>query len=176
MRNNKSIIRAFNFPRASIPIASVLQSAITAVFTMAVMCAAIWVIPPHAPPQFTWVLIIPIFILQTLLNLGITFVTARIGFHLPDMSNVLGVVSRFLMYGSGVMFPIERFIQDPTLSWIVTFNPLYRIIDMARVVLIDGGVPALESWLIVLAWVVVFLVGGFLYFWRGEESYGRELR
>lgn len=175
LRNNKSMIRAFTFPRASIPIAAVIQATMTAVFTMMVMCVAIMAIPPHALPQITWIFLVPIFILQTLLNLGIMFITARIGFHVPDMANILGVLSRFLMYGSGVMFPITRFISDPTLQEIVKLNPLYRIIDMMRTALIDGNVPDLQSWIIVLIWTVVILVGGFVFFWRAEESYGREL-
>lgn len=174
--NNKAIIRAFSFPRASIPIASVLQSAMTSVFTIFTLCVVIAAIPPHAFPKATWLLMVPIFALHTLLNLGITLVTARLGFHFPDMKNMLSVASRFLMYGSGVMFPIERFISDPTIAWIVTLNPLFRIIDMARAVLIDGRVPALDSWLIAIVWIIVLVAFGFVYFWRGEASYGRELR
>lgn len=176
MRGSKSMIRAFSFPRAAVPISSVLQSTMTSVITMLVICLAISVIPPFAPPQLIWPLIIPIFVMQALLNLGITFITARIGFHLPDMANVLSVVSRFLMYGSGVIFPIEAFIKDPTIREIVMLNPVFQVLDMSRTVLIDGAVPALDSWLILGAWVLVLLVGGFIYFSRGEEIYGRELR
>lgn len=176
MRAGRAMIRAFSFPRASIPISNVLQSALTAVITTAAMCLAIILIPPHALPQATWPLIIPIFLMHMMMNLGITFITARVGFHLPDVSNIMSVLSRVLMYSSGVIFPIERFIDDPTLREIIMLNPLYRVIDMSRTVLIDGQVPGLDSWLILLAWVVVLVVGGFLFFWRGEEVYGRELR
>lgn len=176
MRAGRAMIRAFSFPRASIPISNVLQSALTAVITTAAMCLAITLIPPHALPQATWPLIIPIFLMHMMMNLGITFITARVGFHLPDVSNIMSVLSRILMYTSGVIFPIERFIDDPTLREIIMLNPLYRVIDMSRTVLIDGQVPGLDSWLILLAWIVVLVVGGFVFFWRGEEIYGRELR
>lgn len=176
MRAGRAMVRAFSFPRASIPISNVLESALTAVITTFAMCVAIILIPPHALPQATWLLMIPIFLMHMAMNLGITFITARIGFHLPDVSNLMSVISRVLMYSSGVIFPIERFISDPTIQWIVMLNPLYRVIDMARTVLIDGQVPGLESWVILSAWIVVLVGGGFLYFWRGEEIYGRELR
>lgn len=175
LRNNRSMIKAFTFPRAAIPIAAVLQASLTAVFTMTMMCIAIILIPPHAFPQVTWPLLIPIFLIQIGLNLGLMFITARIGFHVPDMANILGVLARFLMYGSGVMFPITRFIQDETALRIISLNPLYQIIDMARTVLIDGQVPEARSWTIALVWAVGVLVIGFIYFWRAEESYGREL-
>lgn len=172
---NRSMIKAFTFPRASIPIAAVVQSTMTAVFTLAMMCLVIIVLPPHAPPQFTWPLLVPIFMIQTVLNLGIMLFTARIGFHIPDMANLLGLVSRFLMYGSGVMFPITRFVDDSTAVAILELNPLYQIIDMMRSVLLDGQVPDLRSWTIAISWAVGTVVVGFLFFWRAEESYGREL-
>lgn len=175
LRSNKAMIKAFTFPRASIPIAAVLQSTMTAVFTTGVMCFAIIVIPPHELPSLTWLLVIPLFIIQSALNLGLMFITARIGFHLPDMTNVLGVMSRFLMYGSGVMFPISRFVTDPTALAIVELNPLYQLIEMMRTVLIDGQVPEARSWIIVVCWTVGILAEGFFFFWRAEESYGREL-
>lgn len=175
LRGNRAMIRAFTFPRASIPIAAVVQSTLTGVFTIAMMVVAIMVIPPFVAPQLTWPLLIPIFAIQIVMNLGIMFITARIGFHVPDMANILSLVSRFLMYGSGVMFPITRFIENPTALAVVELNPLYQIIDMARSVLMDGTVPAVDAWLISIGWAVGLLVIGFLYFWRAEESYGREL-
>ena len=176
MRGARSMLRAFSFPRAAVPISNVLQSALTAAVTTAAMCAAIIVVPPHALPQWTWLLIIPIFLLHMLVNLGVTFICARIGFHFPDLVNLMSIISRMLRYGSGVMFPIERFIDDPTIREIVMLNPLFRVIDMSRSVLIHGVVPDLRAWLILSAWALVLVVGGFLFFWRGEESYGRELR
>src|SRR5699024_10548401 len=138
LRANRSMIKAFTFPRASIPIAAVLQSTMTAVFTMAMMCLVVILIPPHAFPRVTWLLLIPIFALQAVLNLGVMFITARIGFHVPDLANVLTVISRFLMYGSGVMFPITAFVTDPTALAIVELNPLYQLIGMMRTALLDG--------------------------------------
>ncbi|ATG53757.1 ABC transporter [Brachybacterium ginsengisoli] len=175
LRSNKAMIKAFTFPRASIPISAVLQATMTAVFTTFVMCIAIMVIPPFVVPKATWVLVVPIFLIQAVLNLGVMLITARIGFHLPDLANVLGVVSRFLMYASGVMFPIERFVHNETALSIVTLNPLYQIIDMMRTALMDGQVPDLRAWTISMLWAVGILVVGFIYFWRAEESYGREL-
>ncbi|HLR44178.1 MAG TPA: ABC transporter permease [Brevibacterium sp.] len=175
MRGSRSMIKAFTFPRASIPISTTLQNSLTAVFTMAAMCGAIIVVPPFALPQVTWVLLVPIFLLHTMVNLGITLITARMGFYFPDLTNLMSVVGRFLMYGSAVMFPISHFVQPGLFLDIITLNPLYRIIDMTRTALIDGEVPALESWLIVLAWGLFLTLAGFVFFWRKEANYGREL-
>src|SRR5699024_12334694 len=63
-------------------------------------------------PGWTWLLVVPIFALQMILNLGIAFLLARLGFVFPDASQVMGVVARFLMYGSGVIFPVEHYLKD----------------------------------------------------------------
>lgn len=176
IRSNRAMVRAFVFPRAAIPVSNVLRNAITAMYTMAVMLAVIVLLPPHVIPTITWALIVPIFALQVLMNLGITLVTARLGFLFPDISNVLTLISRFLMYGSGVMFPIERFVDHAGARAVIELNPLYQLISMARTVLMDGAVPPVQSWLIVGGWTAALLLGGLVFFWRGEERYGSEFR
>lgn len=176
MQSNRSIIRAFTFPRAAIPVSNVVRGAMTGAFTVLVMCLAIIVVPPHEFPELAWVCVPVLFALQVLLNLGIMLITSRIGFHFPDAANFLGVISRFIMYGSGVIFPVDRFITNDTIRFIVELNPIYRLLVMYRGALIDGVFPQAESWVILIAWILVLVTGGFIFFWRGEASYGRTFR
>ncbi|PWH06449.1 ABC transporter [Brachybacterium endophyticum] len=176
LRSNKAMIRAFSFPRAALPISAEIRDAMQMVITVAVMLAMIIVLPKHELPQVTWLLIVPIFALQSLLNLGISFLFARIGYVLPDVSQAMTVISRFLMYGSGVIFPIERFFDHPVFAAIIHANPIYQLVHMYRVALMDGAVPELRSWVVLGAWAVGLLIVGFLFFWRGEATYGDEKR
>lgn len=176
MHSGKAMVRAFNFPRASIPLAAEVRDVMTSVIAVSVMCAVIWAVPPHAPPTAMWAMVLPIFVLHSIFNLGIRFFVARIGFLMPDMSQIMSVASRVLMYGSGVIFPIHRFIEHPTALAIIELNPLFQIISVYRAILIEGVMPPLDSWLLVIGAAAGFLVVGFVFFWRGEASYGRELR
>lgn len=171
--SGRAMIRAFSFPRASLAISSELRDTLQMQYTIGVVLFAIMVIPPvHEMPRPSWLLIIPIYALQFVLNLGITLFVARLGFMLPDISQLMTVAGRFLMYGSGVIFPIERFLDHPVVNAVVQVNPIYQMISMYRQVLMDGGVPPLESWLILGGWALGLLLFGFLFFWRGEETYG----
>lgn len=176
MHGSKAMVRAFNFPRASIPLAAEMRDGITSVIAVVVMCAVIWAVPPHASPTAMWVMVLPIFVLHSVFNLGIRLFMARIGFLVPDMNQVMSVASRVLMYGSGVIFPIHRFIENPTALAIIELNPLFQIVSIYRLILIDGLMPPLSSWLLVVGAAASFLIVGFVFFWRGEASYGRELR
>jgi len=174
MASGKNIIRAFSFPRAAIPLALVLRDAISMFPVILTMFVMILVIPPHATLSLYWLLFPVVFLLQALFNLGITLYAARLTSAIPDLRLVLGFFSRFWMYGSGVMYSIERFIDHPTLLAIMQLNPAYAVLEISRDLLLYARMPDLTLWLTLGAWALITPMLGFLYFWQGEEAYGRE--
>lgn len=170
----KAMIRAFAFPRAALPISAEIRESLQMVYTVAIMIIMIMAIPNHERPELTWLLVPVIFIFQFFLNLGISLVMARIGFFFPDATQFMTFAARFLMYGSGVIFPIERFLTNPIASILIAANPIYHMLAMYREVLMEGTVPAVEHWLILGAWSLGLTVFGFIFFWRGEATYGNE--
>lgn len=174
LSSGRSMIRAFSFPRASLPIAAELRDALQMQYTIGVVLLLVVVLPPHESPAWSWFLIVPIYILQFFLNLGISLFAARIGFMIPDVSQVMSFAGRFLMYGSGVIFPIDRWASNPTVMMIIQINPIYHMLVLYRGVIIDGVVPPPEHWMILGAWAAGLTLFGFLFFWRGEATYGDE--
>ncbi|HEX7350881.1 ABC transporter [Brachybacterium sp.] len=175
--SNKAMIRAFVFPRASLAVSAELREAIQMVYTTATMIVMIMVVPFHERPEWTWLLVPVIFVFQFFLNLGISLTLARIGFIFPDMSNFMALTGRLFMYGSGVIFPIENFVDNnPLIASLIQVNPIYHMLVMYREVLMDGTIPAPEHWMTLGTWAVGLTVFGLLFFWRGEETYGAEQR
>src|SRR5690606_37682418 len=118
-----------------------------------------------------------IFLFQFFLNLGISLVMARIGFIFPDTSQFMSVMGRVFMYGSGVIFPIDRFTDsNPVIAALIQVNPIYYILVTDPEVLMDDTVPALHHWMILRACVPGLTLVGLLFFWRGEETYGAQQR
>lgn len=177
LTSNKAMIRAFSFPRASLALSAELRESVQMIYTTATMIVMIMVVPFHEQPEFTWLLVPVIFLFQFFLNLGISLVMARIGFIFPDTSQFMSVMGRVFMYGSGVIFPIDRFTDsNPIIAALIQVNPIYHMLVMYREILMDGTVPALEHWMILGAWAVGLTLFGLIFFWRGEESYGAEQR
>lgn len=177
LTSNKAMIRAFTFPRASLAVSAELRESMQMIFTTATMLVMIMVVPFHERPEYTWLLVPVIFLFQFFLNLGISLVMARIGFVFPDASQFMSVVGRMLMYGSGVIFPIDRFTDsNPLIASLIEANPIYHMLVMYREVLMDGTVPSLDHWMILGGWAVGLTLVGLLFFWQGEESYGAEQR
>lgn len=174
IRGSKPMIRAFAFPRASLALSLVLRDIFISMPSIGVMLLAIMAIPPHELPTITWSFFPLIFVLHIALNVGFALFFGWLGSLMPDIAQAMSFVSRFLMYGSAVIFPVDRFIQDPTVLAIVEANPIYIVLDLYRTVLIDGAVPPLGQWLALAAWAAGVLLVGFWLFWRDEERYGRE--
>ncbi|MFJ6572777.1 ABC transporter permease [Streptomyces sp. NPDC091292] len=173
---NLGLVRALHFPRASLPISFALQQLQQLLFSMIVLFVI--VIGFGSYPGPSWLLIVPILALQFLFNTGLALIMARMGSKTPDLAQLMPFVMRTWMYASGVMFSIPVMLKDKP-AWIadiLQWNPAAVYMDLMRFALIDGygsgNLPA-HVWAVALGWSVLVAVGGFVYFWKAEERYGR---
>jgi len=173
---NLGLVRALHFPRASLPISFALQQLQQLLFSMIVLF--IIVIGFGSYPGMSWLLILPILALQFLFNTGLALIVARMGAKTPDLAQLMPFILRTWMYMSGVMFSINHMLAGRSEAFIraMQVNPAAIFMDLMRYALIDGyGASNLPPhvWGIALFWSVVVFVGGFVYFWKAEERYGR---
>ena len=174
IRSGASMIKGFQFPRAALPISTVVRNFLDFIPTVAVMALLIVVIPPAEVITWRVVLVLPVIILQTIFNVGLACLLARIGHKVPDLSNLMSIVSRFWLYGSGVFFSIEdRLADHPLILSAMQFNPMHAYLTLTRNSLLYGVDSPVWMWAMGTVWAFGLLIVGFLFFWRGEESYGR---
>ncbi len=173
---NLGLVRALHFPRASLPVSFALQQLQQLLASMIVMFAV--VIGFGSYPKLSWLLVVPTLVLQFLFNVGLALIVARMGAKTPDLAQLMPFIMRTWMYASGVMFSIPIMLEEHP-SWIsdvLQWNPAAIYMDLMRFALIDGygseNLPP-HVWAVGLGWAVVLAVGGFVYFWKAEERYGR---
>lgn len=174
IRSNLKVVQAFNFPRATLLLSVNMRELLGSVPVVLAMFLLILLFPPEEQISWLWLLIVPALLLQTVLNLGVGLVLARVVSKVNDISNLLSVALRFLMYGSCVIFPITLFDQFPTIRAIIEWNPIYQMLTIVRQSVLYNELPAWESWAILAAWALGFLAVGLVYFWNAEETYGRD--
>src|SRR5699024_8868016 len=97
--------------------------------------------PPRVTIDHTWLYVPLVFFFHILINLGISFFFSRIGYKLPDFAQAMSFVTRLLFYGSGVIFPVERYLQNETALTIVKANPIHLLLDAYRSILMENTVP-----------------------------------
>lgn len=174
INNNKSVVQAFNFPRATLPVAANIREFMANVPAYVVMIILVLVIPPMEKITWLWLLMIPLVALQFLFNLGLSLILARIVTRFSDFVHIISFGTRIWLYLSAVFFSIDRFASHP---WLVTFmhwNPMYCVLEIARDCILYGVLPHPHRWLVLIIWAVVLLIVGIFVFWRAEESYGQE--
>ncbi|MEU6658017.1 ABC transporter permease [Streptomyces sp. NPDC046821] len=173
---NLGLVRALHFPRASLPVSFALQQLQQLLFSMIVLF--IVAVAFGSYPSLAWLLIIPALALQFLFNVGLALIMARAGSKTPDLAQLMPFVMRTWMYASGVMFSIPIMLKGKP-GWIadvLQWNPAAIYMDLMRYALIDGypreNLPP-HVWAVALGWAVLVALGGFVYFWKAEERYGR---
>ena len=151
-----------------------LRETIAMVPRLLTMVILILAIPPHAHVSWYWLLFPAVLVLQGAFNTGLVLYAARLTHAVPDLRIVVSFGTRLWMYGSGVMYSIDRFIEHPGVLAVMQLNPAYCVLEISRDLLLYATPPAPRLWLTLLAWAVVTPLLGFLYFWQGEEEYARE--
>lgn len=166
---NRKLVQTVSFPRAVLPLSTMIEGIVTHAFAIIVMWLVLLV--TGVRPARAWLLVIPLIVLQSVFNLGLVLFTSRFAFHFRDTQQFLPYALRIWFYVSGVLIPIEkRFVTMPTARAILRSNPIYIIIEIARDAFIDGTTdPA--KWYAASGWALALLIGGFLYFRHAEHEY-----
>jgi teichoic acid transport system permease protein len=128
------------------------------------------------PITLHWLMLIPTLACLTLFSSGMTMLIARLGANLPDVSQLLPFILRTWLYLSGVFYNIDSqtFTKNkPILGDILYANPATVYIELARASLLHTAHLRPHAWVWAVFWGVAAVVVGFLFFWRGEHSYGR---
>jgi teichoic acid transport system permease protein len=169
---NLGLVRALQFPRAVLPVSTTLVAFLQLIYSLIVLIPIVLI--SGAPVTWRWLELIPALGLQAVFCLGLAFVVARLGARVPDMTEILPFFSRMWMYASGVMYSVSVFTQGHAgwVSSVMTLNPGYVYLLLARHALLAGSPATNYNWLVAMAWAFGTLVMAYLYFWRGEEEYG----
>ncbi|RSS80910.1 ABC transporter permease [Streptomyces sp. WAC06614] len=174
--SNLGLVRALHFPRASLPVSFSLQQLQQLLYSMVVVFVIAIAFGNY--PQLSWLLVIPTLALQFVFNTGLAMIFARLGSKTPDLAQLMPFVMRTWMYASGVMFPIAAYLKDQPawISDVLLWNPIAIYMDLVRFALIDdyaaSNLPP-HVWAFAVGWAVLTGLGGFVYFWKAEERYGR---
>lgn len=173
---NLGLVRALHFPRASLPLALALQQLQQLLFSMGALTVILIFFGQY--PKISWLLAVPTLLLQSLFLAGLSMIMARLGAKTPDIAQLTPFILRTWMYTSGVMYSIDKVAGKlpHVVALLLQWNPAAVYIDLMRYALIDsfhGSQLPAHVWAIALGWAVLVGVGGFVYFWKAEEEYGR---
>jgi ABC-2 type transport system permease protein len=170
--DRESLIRKIDFPRLSVPMASVLTALFNCLLNMLVVF--VFLVAAGADVRWSW-LELP-FLIAALAGFvaGLGMLLASLYVTLRDMKPIWEVVLQVLFYASPIFYPIDVVIeQDQTLASLLMCNPFAVILQQARHALIAPSHPSAAEaigdpalLLIPAAITVAVIVVGFVHFRR----------
>lgn len=171
--SNLGLIRSLQFPRALLPLSAVLQQLLAFAPSLVVMVVVLLLTDEY--PTVGWFMLPVIIAVATLFGLGGALITSRLTDQVRDLENVLPYLFRLAFYMSGILYSVDRWIDDERLRILFVFNPFYDIVGIARHYMMRSWDEPLLGWmwLALLSYTVVALTFGFLFFRAGETRYGR---
>lgn len=160
-----AMLRSLNFPAGILPISVTLGELLAHGPALLVLLAVTLV---AYDITLVWLMLLPLILLQTVFNLGLGLIVARLTVHFQDFGQLLAHVLKMWLLASGVMFPIDN--TEGIARQILERNPAYVFIDLTRTLLFEGVVDIARLREAVL-WAVGALVVGLLFFHRFEGRY-----
>lgn len=170
---NSGLVKSLTFPRALLPLSSVIQQVIN--FWPQLLLLLIALLITGNPVTLNWLLLPVVVMLMTLFCFGLALFAARLNAQARDLGKLIPFVVRIAFYVSGVFFAVDKVLgQWPLVFAVFKFNPFYDYIQLARGLLVHGYAPTVELWLMCIGWAVVMPIFGLIFFWQAEEVYGRD--
>lgn len=176
--SNMRLIQNINFPRALLPTASVLQESLAQLPALLAMVVIVYATGEAL--NVSWFLLLPILLIQSIFNLGMALIVARLTFHFRDTEFIIQYLMRIWFYLSGIFFSVElvrrgaesRGVFGEVALSLFNVNPAYAFITLSRDAVMRGTTNPLY-WRYAILWAVGTFLFGFLFFRARELEYGR---
>lgn len=164
---NSALIKKVYIPKYLFPLANVISCIVN--FGFAFVALIVVMLFTGATFHLTLVTIwIPMLYLVAF-SYGLSLILCAINVFFRDMQHLYSVFITAWMYLSVVFYSIE--IVPEGLRNVIQWNPMYQYISFFRQIIMDGTFPSAQNNLICMAFSVVFLLLGLVFFARTQDKF-----
>jgi teichoic acid transport system permease protein len=159
------------FPRALLPLSSVLTSFMRFVPTLIIYVPVHIIADLPVGPELLWV--IPLIGLMIVLASGAAMLVSSLQVYFRDVKNFLPYFLRVWLYASPVLYYADE-VPDG-LRWILAVNPLAGLLTAWSDVITQGQSPEAGSLALATAWAFGIFLAGSLFFMSREREFAVRL-
>lgn len=120
------------------------------------------------PFRISALLIIPDLFIFLIFIVGMGKILAILNVVFPDVKYLYQIFILLVFYGSALFYSAERLTGLPLL--VLSCNPVYIVISIARIAILDGCLPHYVMWLKLIVYAVVTFVFGTIVFRKGTQN------
>jgi ABC-2 type transport system permease protein len=164
-----SLVKAVRFPRAILPIATVLfnlSQYLLSVLVLLPLMFLLYRIPPSGPMLLFPVLVV----LQVAFTVGIALVLAAATAHYRDVRHFVDVGLWFMFWTTPIVYPLTQ-VPEQIRSFIL-LSPMSPFIVGYHRIFIDGVWPEASVWLVAAFYATAVFTLGITWFVSIEDRFG----
>jgi len=170
--DNAGLLKSVVFPRAILPIGTVLFNLVQFLLTLAVFLPAmlLWYQVPLAAPM----LLFPLFLtLQVVFMIGIALILATATAFFRDVRHLLDVALGVLFWTTPVLYNLSQVPER--LQPLILLSPGSSFVVAYQQMFVDRAWPDVSVWLVAGAYALGAFMGGALMFLTFQERFTEQL-
>lgn len=169
IRHKRAIIARVYIPKYLLVVQEILVDGFKLLICMIITVLMMIYYQVKPTPQI--IQILPLFVIIALLTFGISCIVMHMGVFLNDMSNIMDIVLRMMVYFVGVFYSIPRRFPEPWNSLLVKWNPIALFVDSGRKILLYNETLNYKMLLFWGAIAVVIAYAGIQLIVKNENTY-----
>jgi len=116
------------------------------------------------------ILFLPVsIILLACFSLGVGLILSTMAVYFPDVAEMYQIILLAWFYLTPIIYPEE--ILPPNLHWILKLNPMYYLVNLFRLPLLDGRIPTFEEILPAAICGFGALIFGWIFFTSKSDEF-----
>lgn len=169
---SRGLIKRVALPKYIFPSVAVFAQSFKFLFVFTILVVFLWFNGFH--PSMHYLGLIPLMAAQLVLIIGISFLTAALVPFMEDLRLLINSGMMMLFFLSGIFFSGSKL--ESHLQPLFYINPLAKMVESYRVILLDNAWPEPKGILILLACGLVALSLGVFLLKRLDHLYPKVLR
>jgi lipopolysaccharide transport system permease protein len=170
--DNSGLVKSVSFPRAILPIATVLFNLAQYLLTALVILPLMMLSGGIAPTTPT--LLFPVFVaLQALFTIGVALILATATTFFRDVRHLVEVALAVLFWATPIIYEVSRI--PPRLRWMILFSPMAPYVTAYHEIFYYGRWPAPEIWATTIGYAVATLALGLWLIVRYEDGFAERV-
>lgn len=174
----KDMVKKIYFPREVLPISTVTTNFVNMLLCFIVVFGVAFAsgyVPVTGEHYIALLYLIPLFIIEYVLSLGVAFLAAAITVYFRDMEHILGILVMAWQFLTPVLYNFDQ-IEDETVRAIFNLNPMAPIITGYRNIIYHQTAPTnVLELLYAFAVGLAVLAVGWLVFEKFKRRFAEEL-
>jgi ABC-type polysaccharide/polyol phosphate export permease len=116
-------------------------------------------------------LLLPVFLIFLLsFTLGVALLISSLAAYFPDVADLYPVILTAWMYLTPIILPLD-FYREVLNGLLLYVNPFYYIVNLFRILVIDGFIPHWQTWAATAVVSFGILIIGWLFFCKKADSF-----